>query len=68
MPGASGRELARRLRDRHPELKVLYVSGYPGDASVEDDTSFLQKPFTPEGLSEKVAELLASAPPAPHRP
>ncbi len=67
MPGASGRELARRLRDRHPELKVLYVSGYPGDASVEDDTSFLQKPFTPEGLSEKVAELLASAPPAPHR-
>jgi len=60
MPGASGRELARRLRDRHPGLKVLYVSGYAEDSRVEDDASFLQKPFTPEGLSERVAELLTT--------
>ncbi len=60
MPGASGRELARRLRDRHPGLKVLYVSGYAEDARIEDDASFLQKPFTPEGLSERVAELLTT--------
>jgi PAS domain S-box-containing protein len=59
MPGASGRELARRLRDRHPGIRVLYVSGYAEDASVDDD-AFLQKPFTPERLSEKVAELLTA--------
>jgi PAS domain S-box-containing protein len=60
MPGVSGRELARRLRDRHPEIRILYVSGYAEDAPAETDASFLQKPFTPEILGEKVAELLSN--------
>ena len=36
------------------------MSGYAEDSRVEDDASFLQKPFTPEGLSERVAELLTT--------
>ena len=60
MPGVSGRELARRLRDRYPGIRILYVSGYAEDAPVESDASFLQKPFTPEVLGERVAEILSS--------
>jgi PAS domain S-box-containing protein len=59
MPGASGRELARRLRERHPGIRILFVSGYAEDAPLEDEEGFLQKPFTPERLGDKVAEILA---------
>ncbi len=72
MPGISGPELARRLRAQRPDLadlKVLYMSGYsqrmiePG-SEVLDVISFLQKPFTPAALLDKVVELLASKTPA----
>jgi two-component system, cell cycle sensor histidine kinase and response regulator CckA len=62
MPGASGPELARRLRGSRPDLRVLCMSGYPecddrrGGAGW---TAWLQKPFTPEGLMSKVRECLA---------
>jgi PAS domain S-box-containing protein len=67
MPGLTGRELAKRLTARHPKMRVLYMSGYtfgittqPGMQSglLEDGVSFLQKPFTPSALSEKVREVL----------
>ncbi len=63
MPHMNGRELAKRLRDSHPEAKVLYVSGYTDDAVVqhgilEEGAAYLQKPFTPEGIVGKVRELL----------
>jgi signal transduction histidine kinase len=63
MPGASGRELARRLADSRPHTKVLYVSGYTDDAIVrhgmlEPGLAFLQKPFTPDTLARKVREVL----------
>jgi len=63
MPGASGRELARRLAESRPDTKVLYMSGYTDDAIVhhgmlEPGLSFLQKPFTPGGLARKVREML----------
>jgi PAS domain S-box-containing protein len=67
MPGVTGRELAKRLTARHPKMRVLYMSGYtfgittqPGmhGGLLEDGVAFLQKPFTPSALSEKVREVL----------
>jgi two-component system cell cycle sensor histidine kinase/response regulator CckA len=63
MPGMSGRELADRLVQRRPGLRVLYMSGYPGDAIVhrgalDPGTAFLQKPFMPDDLTRKVREVL----------
>jgi DNA-binding NtrC family response regulator len=63
MPGMSGRTLAAQQRIRHPEMRVLYMSGYTDDAVVrhgllEASMSFIQKPFTPGVLARKVRETL----------
>ena len=63
MPGFSGHELAKRLTGRYPNLRVLYMSGYTHnviaqDGTLEEGISFLQKPFTPQVLAEKVREVL----------
>ena len=63
MPGASGRELARKLSQLRPEMKVLYSSGYTNDAIalqgiVDPGIAFLQKPFTPDQLARKLREVL----------
>jgi PAS domain S-box-containing protein len=63
MPGISGRELAKRLTERYPNLRVLYMSGYTynviaRDGTLEEGISFLQKPFTPQVLAERVREAL----------
>jgi two-component system cell cycle sensor histidine kinase/response regulator CckA len=63
MPGMSGRELADKLASRRPGIRVLYMSGYPGDAVVQHGTlpagsAFLQKPFSPDGLARKVRDVL----------
>lgn len=64
MPGMSGRELAARLRARRPELKVVYMSGYPGDVLgdrgiPEPGMTLIQKPFTPRTLLRRLREVLA---------
>jgi two-component system cell cycle sensor histidine kinase/response regulator CckA len=63
LPGLDGPSLAARLRERHPGLRVLYVSGYAGDAMVKSglvgpDEAFLAKPFTAEDLARRVRSLL----------
>jgi PAS domain S-box-containing protein len=69
MPGRSGRELAREFVRRRPGTRVLYVSGYANDAFVgggllDAETCFLQKPFSPEALAQKVRDVLDTDRPA----
>jgi len=62
MPGISGPELVRLVRQSRPHIRVMYMSGYADD-EIEDldrDAGFLQKPFTPSELTAKVAEVLGS--------
>ncbi|HVO34409.1 MAG TPA: PAS domain-containing protein [Gemmatimonadales bacterium] len=63
MPGLSGRALADRLAPLRPDTKVLYMSGYTDAAIVEHGVlapglNYLQKPFTPDVLAQKVREVL----------
>ena len=72
MPHMNGRELARRLTNLLPQIKVLYISGYADSAvwhqaGLDSGGAFLQKPFSPEALARKVREVLGSPPPAPPR-
>jgi len=63
MAGMSGPGLVLRLQKLHPDVKVLYVSGYTEEATIHhgvltEGIAFLQKPFTPDGLVRKVRQLL----------
>jgi PAS domain S-box-containing protein len=65
MPGMDGRTLASRLQALHPEIKVLYLSGYTADAVVrhgilQEQMLFLQKPFAAAALARKVREVIDS--------
>jgi PAS domain S-box-containing protein len=66
MPGITGRETADRLLVDRGDLRVLLMSGYGGSAAVTAGAlrageDFLQKPFTPAQLEQKVRELLGRA-------
>jgi signal transduction histidine kinase/CheY-like chemotaxis protein len=63
MPGMSGPKVAEMLTEMRPTMKVIYMSGYTDDAILRHgvmahDMSFLQKPFTPERLHNKILEVL----------
>jgi PAS domain S-box-containing protein len=67
MPGLSGGEVAVGLRHRHPNLPVLFMSGFTDntvalEGPLEQNTNFIGKPFAPEELLAKVRAVLASAP------
>jgi CheY-like chemotaxis protein len=63
MPRMNGRELMNSLKRIHPELRVLYISGYTAEVIanqgvLEEDVHFLQKPFSMNALSRALAEAL----------
>jgi CheY-like chemotaxis protein len=63
MPRMGGRELVERFRQRRPETKVLFMSGYTDDAMLRHglagmEAAFLQKPFSPQLLARTVEQLL----------
>jgi len=63
MPNLGGRELAHRLTQPRPRMKVLFMSGYPDHATwsgelVDDTAAVLQKPFPLDTLASKIRTLL----------
>jgi PAS domain S-box-containing protein len=67
MPGISGRELATRISARRQDIRVLYMSGYTDNVitaggMLEKGLAFLQKPFSPATLVQKVREVLSRTP------
>lgn len=63
MPGMNGPELYEQLLVRKPNLKVLFISGYPINptqrrGTIEDEITYLQKPFTAEALMERIRLVL----------
>ena len=65
MPDTNGRKLAETLRASRPDMRVLYMSGYPDRAIVNNGMlgvgdAYLAKPFTTEAIGRKVREMLES--------
>jgi PAS domain S-box-containing protein len=63
MPHMNGVQLAERVRQLRPDVRVLYISGYTDDIMVPHGgpttgQEFLQKPFTPMSLAQKVRAVL----------
>jgi CheY-like chemotaxis protein len=64
MPGASGRDLAWQIAQSRPDTKVLFISGYTGEAMIQHGLldpglNYLQKPYTPTVLATRVREVLS---------
>jgi two-component system cell cycle sensor histidine kinase/response regulator CckA len=69
MPGMSGTQLGSLVTAHYPGIKVLFVSGYTPDAVLRDGVqvgtfAFLQKPFSPAALANKVREVLDTTRPS----
>ncbi len=63
MPGMDGKELAARLAKLQPEIRVLYMSGYPESVIahkgiLDAGIDYIQKPFTPDALAARVRDTL----------
>jgi len=62
MPEMDGPTLAKKILETHPDLPIIFVSGYTEDRfkdQIGDNAYFLPKPFTLQQLAEKVKEVLA---------
>ena len=65
MPRMAGHQLARYMRERYLDIRVLYLTGYrdrvfDAKGSLWADEAFLDKPCTPEALRQAVSQLLFS--------
>jgi CheY-like chemotaxis protein len=67
MPRLSGRALRDEISTYRPEIPVLYISGYAGEARTQEllknGAAFLAKPFTAASLAQKVRDLLTATAP-----
>ncbi|HYM79090.1 MAG TPA: ATP-binding protein [Candidatus Dormibacteraeota bacterium] len=73
LPGMNGRQLAEKVTQISPQVKVLYMSGYTSNAIVHHGVLdaglwFLHKPFSLSVLVAKVREVLDAPPDNPHAP
>ena len=69
MPFADGVQVTRRIRERWPSQRILYMSAHPAEVLMEYglshlDAPFLAKPFTRDELLTKVSEALARSQPS----
>jgi PAS domain S-box-containing protein len=67
MPGMNGRELAQRISEIRPNVKILYMSGYTENVigrngTLDAGVRLLQKPFSLHNLKNKVREVLDTTP------
>jgi FixJ family two-component response regulator len=58
MPGMNGDQLAHELCSRNPDMRVVYMSGYPDEQLPAGAAAFLPKPFNPASLSRMVRKAL----------
>jgi len=63
LPGIGGKEMSDALQEKRPDMKILFVSGYPEDiissfGVVPSDMNFMTKPIIPESLALKIREVL----------
>ena len=71
--GMSGRQLADKIWEETPSLKVIFTSGYSVDllgdktGELKEGLNFLQKPYRPQSLAQTVRNCLDSSKPAPVR-
>jgi DNA-binding response OmpR family regulator len=70
MPLADGVQVTRRIKERWPAQRILYMSAHPAEVLMEYglsqlDAPFLAKPFTRDELLVKVSEALARPAPIP---
>jgi DNA-binding response OmpR family regulator len=61
MPYMNGADLARELRTRKSDLKLICISGYPGSLATSVTSDYLAKPFSRDEMLKKVREVLDRA-------
>jgi YesN/AraC family two-component response regulator len=66
MPEMNGRDLYDTLRETHPDLQCLYMSGYTSNVIVhrgviDEGVGFIQKPFDLSSLGMKISEVLENS-------
>ena len=65
MPGMNGRDLAKSVKEKYPETKVIFMSGYTSDmvanqGVLQAGEIFIQKPLSPMSLAGKIRQVLDS--------
>ena len=73
LPGLNGKRLSERLRELRPKMKVLFMSGYTDEVLghrgvLEPGVAYIPKPFSPDKLADKIAQVLSGVDTFPQSP